>query len=87
MRPGDVDAGHLAPVRREARLELDGIGEPAGLERAVDLRGQFGLAVLLMGKRQQGDGEPAGLALGQSLQGPLEAAPVWLAREQLVAID
>ena len=87
MRPGDHDPGHLGRVRREARLEPVGVGEPPGLQRAVDLRGQLGFAVLLVGQRQEGDREPTGLALGEPLQGSLEAAPVGLAREQGVAVD
>ena len=58
-----------------------------GPESAVDRRRQLGLAVLLMGKGQEGHREAAGLALGEPLQGHLEAAPVGIAREQGVAVD
>ena len=86
-RPGDMYAGHAPPIRREARLERVGIGETARLQRRVDGGGELGLAVRLMGERQEGDREPAGLAVAHPLQGPLEAAPVGLAREQRVAVD
>lgn len=47
-RRGDVDAGHGAARRCDAGLELAGIGQPVGLQRTVDRRGQFGVAVLLV---------------------------------------
>jgi len=77
----------MRPGRREAGLEFVEVGEPVGLERPIDGVGEIGLAVLLMGERQEGDREPAGAALVLLLQSLLEAAPVWLAREQRVAVD
>ena len=68
-----MNAGHAPPVGREARLELVGIGETARLQRLADGDGQLGLAVFLMGERQQGDREPAGTPFAEPLQGRLEA--------------
>ena len=56
----------------------------SGPETVVDLRRQRRLAVLLVGECQEPHRHSAGDTFAMPVEGPLEAAPVGFAREQLV---